>query len=285
MKLKFWGVRGSIAAPGPETAKVGGNTSCVSVEFGDNLIVFDAGTGIRQLGNSLLKRKKIPKIDLFLSHVHWDHIQGFPFFAPVYGEGISLQVFGSPRGKFKLHEVMNIQMRGPNFPVSLHSLKANIDYIDFKAPSDIPIVDKNGKAIGLMQSTTGNHPNGVNVYRINEKKSGKSIVYATDTEHYKTGMDKRIAEISRNADVLIYDGMYTPQEYEQLYKGWGHSTWEKGLEIASKAGVAKLLIFHHHPEHDDRFMSQFEKEIQKAGKKIDPKVSIQIAREASEYKL
>jgi phosphoribosyl 1,2-cyclic phosphodiesterase len=130
MILRFWGVRGSIPTPSPETVRFGGNTSCISADLGGNIVIFDAGTGIRNLGNTLLERKDKPKLDMFLSHVHWDHIQGFPFFGPGYREGYHIDVYGRGKADNTLGEILAGQMEGPNFPVSLHQLGAKFTYSD-----------------------------------------------------------------------------------------------------------------------------------------------------------
>jgi phosphoribosyl 1,2-cyclic phosphodiesterase len=229
MKVKFWGVRGSIPTPSPFTIRFGGNTSCVSAEINGNYIVFDAGTGIRNLGNALVALPHKPKIDMFFSHVHWDHIQGFPFFSPGYIEGYSIDVHGRGKADNTLGDILAGQMEGPNFPVSLHQLGAKFSYTDISHGQTIPIHSASGEKIALVTCVTGKHPNGVLVYRLDDLLTKKSMIYATDTEHTADKMDMNIADLAKGADLLIYDGMYTPEDYEKKYKGWGHSTWEKGF--------------------------------------------------------
>src|SRR3954471_193207 len=184
MLLRFWGVRGSIPTPSEHTIVYGGDTSCPSADLGGNMIIFDAGTGIRNLGNALLQRKDRPKLDMFLSHVHWDHIQGFPFFGPGYREGYRIDVYGRGKADNTLGEILAGQMEGPNFPVSLHQLGAEFTYSDITPGASIPIRDDAGKDVARVSCVQGRHPNGVLVYRIDDLKARKSLVYATDTEHH-----------------------------------------------------------------------------------------------------
>jgi phosphoribosyl 1,2-cyclic phosphodiesterase len=286
MILKFWGVRGSIPTPSEETVRFGGNTSCASVDLGpDNLVIFDAGTGIRNLGNDLLKRNQKPKMDMFLSHVHWDHIQGFPFFGPGYQKGYRIDVHGRGKADNTLGEILAGQMEGPNFPVSLHQLGAEFTYSDITAGQVVPIRNSKGEDVAKVTCVQGRHPNGVLVYRLDDAKSGKSLVYATDTEHYPDKMDKGIGDLAKGADLLIYDGMYTPEDYESKYKGWGHSTWEKGFQIARYAGVTRYVVFHHDPNHGDAFLEAYEKEVREKCRKESPSLQVAFARERMEIEL
>lgn len=285
MKVRFWGVRGSIPTPSRETVGYGGNTSCVSVDFGDNLVIFDAGTGIRLLGNAILQGRSKPKMDMFLSHVHWDHIQGFPFFSPGYAPGFKIDVHGRGKADNTLGQILAGQMEGPNFPVSLNQLGAEFTYSDLLPGQSVDIRGTDGAAVARMDCVNGNHPNGVLVYRLNGLKSGRSVVYATDTEHRAKGMDQNIAGLAKGADLLIYDGMYTPEEYETKYRGWGHSTWEKGFEIACHAGVKRYVVFHHDPNHDDGFLERYEAEVKEKCGRQSPGMEVCFAREGMEIPL
>ncbi len=282
MKVKFWGVRGSIATPSRKTVEYGGNTSCVSAELDGHVVIFDSGTGIRPLGQYLASKSPRPGIDLFLSHVHWDHIQGFPFFAPNYMGGFHIKVHGRGKAEASLRQILAGQMEGPNFPISLTDLNATLTYRDLAMGKGEDIFKLNGVQVGSVTHTTGRHPNGVSIYRLTEKATGHSVVYATDTEHADGGPDKNIVKLAQGADVLIYDGMYTPEEYESKYKGWGHSTWEKGVEIAQAAGVKKLCIFHHDPDHDDEFLASLEKEVVEICSERAPALRVVFAREGME---
>jgi phosphoribosyl 1,2-cyclic phosphodiesterase len=286
MILKFWGVRGSIPTPSEDTVRFGGNTSCVSVDLGpDNVVILDAGTGIRLLGNAIMQRKEKPKMDMFLSHVHWDHIQGFPFFGPGYQAGYHIDVYGRGKADNTLGEILAGQMEGPNFPVSLHQLGAQFTYTDITPGSTVAIRDSKGAVSAKVSCVQGRHPNGVLVYRIDDLRTGKALVYATDTEHYPERMDAAIAELAKDADLLIYDGMYTPEDYEAKYKGWGHSTWEKGFQLARHAGVKKYVVFHHDPNHGDDFLEKYETEVQEKCRKENPSLDVAFARERMEINL
>jgi phosphoribosyl 1,2-cyclic phosphodiesterase len=285
MILKFWGVRGSIPTPTEETVRFGGNTSCLSADLGDNLIIFDAGTGIRLLGNSIMERSEKPKMDMFLSHVHWDHIQGFPFFGPGYRPGYSINVYGRGKADNTLGEILAGQMEGPNFPVSLSQLGATFTYSDLRPGQTIPIQNHAQETVARVTCVNGHHPNGVLVYRLDDLRQGTSLVYATDTEHYPDRMDKGIGDLAKGVDLLIYDGMYTPEEYEGKYKGWGHSTWEKGFELAGYAGVRKYLVFHHDPNHSDEFLSDYEGVVREKCRVLNPSIEVSFARERMEISL
>lgn len=285
MRLRFWGVRGSIPTPSEETIVYGGNTSCLSADLGGNIVIFDAGTGIRSLGNSLLERKDKPKLDMFLSHVHWDHIQGFPFFGPGYREGYKIDVHGRGKADHTLGEILAGQMEGPNFPVSLHQLGAAFTYSDIVPGQSIDIRSPSGETVAKVTCAQGCHPNGVLVYRLDDLRKKTAFVYATDTEHYANRMDLAIGNLAAGADLLIYDGMYTPEEYETKYKGWGHSTWEKGFELARYAGVKRYVVFHHDPNHTDKFLEGYEAEVKDKCRAQDARMDVCFAREKMEIAL
>ncbi len=244
MKLTYYGVRGSIPTPGPETNKYGGNTSCVAVETEAGLIILDAGTGIRKLGNELLKKefgKGKGKAHLFLSHYHWDHIQGLPFFVPAYIKGNELQLYGEERLGKTIEDIVKEQQAAPNFPEDAR-FNATMHYHNLREGDTIELSDKLKVTCARL-----NHSNGVTAYRIEE--NSRAIVYATDTEHYSTP-DWKLEKLAQGADLLVYDGQYTPEEYPQKQK-WGHSTYEEGAKIAKRTGVKELHLFHHDPMHDD----------------------------------
>lgn len=249
--IKFWGVRGSIPSPGPETALVGGNTSCVEVTLGEQRIVLDAGTGLRRLGNQLVGRGPVDATVL-LSHVHWDHIQGIPFFTPIYVPGTKLR-FVTGQGERPLREALHGQMRRPHFPVDMNDLPSQLAFDDVRDRSRIQVGDV---AVTLAKA---NHPDAVFAYRL--EHGGRSIVYATDTEHYSC-VDQRLVALARDADVLIYDAQYLAEEYAgkngPTRVGWGHSTWDAGVELAKAAGVGKLVLFHHDPTRTDEGVAAIE---------------------------
>jgi phosphoribosyl 1,2-cyclic phosphodiesterase len=249
MRIRFWGVRGSIAAPGPETAAVGGNTSCVEVVCGKTRIVLDAGTGLRGLGNELLRDAGPPSpLTVLLSHYHWDHIQGLPFFVPIYMKSTELAIVGGANGIMSVREALEHQMTAPVFPVRLDEAGARIKTCEVK-PGEVFVVGE-----CTVHVARGNHPGGVMAYRIEHE--GKSVVYATDTEHYAC-VDPALRALSDGADVLIYDSQYLPEEYKGKV-GWGHSTYVAGTELARASGVGQYVLFHHDPMRSDAGVSEIE---------------------------
>jgi phosphoribosyl 1,2-cyclic phosphodiesterase len=189
---------------------------------------------------------------IFFSHVHWDHIQGFPFFAPAFVPGNTIHLYGGNNVSATLEETLAGQMDYPSFPVDLSQLGATMTFRDLREGQLVKLDDGEGHEISI-RTTRGNHPNGVWVYRIDH--GGKSVVYATDTEHYAV-VDPKLLAISKNADVLIYDSQYTPEEYAGAgpggpKTGWGHSTFEEGVKIAKGASVKQLVLYHHDPNQSD----------------------------------
>ena len=256
MQIKFWGVRGSIASGSPTTSGIGGNTTCVEVRCGDELIIIDTGTGVRDLGMALMKEMPL-KATILFSHVHWDHIQGFPFFGPFFIPGNEFRVFGGTSLPTTIKEVLNQQMAPPYFPVKTDLFGSKITYHDVK-PGDV--IEGNSYKVTLAPLL---HPNGCYAYRIDYQ--GKTMVFSTDCEHYEDRPNKNLIELSKDADVLIYDAQYTEDEYYGLNgqfsrKGWGHSTMQEGVKVAKAANVKKLVLFHHDPSHDDNFIKQIEAE-------------------------
>ena len=234
--------------PGPDTAKIGGNTSCVSVRVGDTKVIFDAGTGIRVLGNEL-KKKGPATVHVFFSHVHWDHIQGFPFFAPAFIPKNHIHLYGFAHSRGTIEHALAGQMENPNFPVKLEQMGSDMS---FHTIADKQTIELAGDV--RVTARDGHHPGGVLAYRVDH--AGRSVVYATDTEHEESGLDTRLVELAENADIFIYDSMYTPEEYSGEHdgmsrKGWGHSTFVAGAEIAKAAGVKQYVLFHHDPEQSD----------------------------------
>jgi phosphoribosyl 1,2-cyclic phosphodiesterase len=254
MRIRFWGVRGSIPSPGLDTAAVGGNTSCVEVVCGKTRIVLDAGTGLRGLGNQLLNdlrdsREAQPlHLTLLLSHYHWDHIQGLPFFVPVYMKQTELTIVGHANGIMSVREALTHQMTAPVFPVRLDEVGARLATREVKLGETFDV----GEA--KVTVAKGNHPGGVVAYRIEHE--GKSLVYATDTEHYAC-VDPALHALAQGADVLVYDSQYLPEEYESRV-GWGHSTYVQGAELARVAGVGKYVLFHHDPLRTDAQVADLE---------------------------
>ena len=251
-KLKFWGVRGSIACPSPNHIAFGGNTSCIEVSAGGTRIILDAGTGIRNMGH-WLQRKNITEATVLLSHVHWDHINGFPFFSPAFHKDWSFHIMAGNLAKFGgIRNVLAAQMTTPTFPVPLEAMRSTMTYEDFN-PGDGFNLPADSKV--KIRTAPLNHPGGATGYRIEYR--GKSLCYVTDTEHVPGKPDQTILGLIEGADLFIYDCTYTDKEFEGK-KGWGHSTWEEAIRLAQAANVESLAIFHHDPDHEDRFMEQIE---------------------------
>ncbi len=288
MKIKFWGVRGSIPCPGPRTMKYGGNGACLqlTVEGRKEIIVIDAGSGVRELGNSLLKHE-LPKgpmeISLYLSHTHWDHIMGFPYFVPIYIPGTTLKVVGPVSFEDDpLKDVVGGQMKYRYFPINIGELSADIEYERLREEPEIDLGD------GLIMSTKIlNHPITALGYRFEYK--GKVFctcydhepyrnLFITDPEHpeYDEAMayegeevakeqNLAIEDFFRGADLLVHDSQYTEEEY-QTKVGWGHSTFEHAIASANRAGVKKLILFHHDPDRTDDQIDELAKKYCEPGK-------------------
>jgi len=273
MIIKYYGCRGSIPAPGPKTLKYGGNTTCVSVEVGGEFIIFDAGSGLRLLGNSMLARefgKGKGKGTFFFTHVHWDHIHGFPFFIPAYITGNRFSFWGQPALNLSLETILSMQQQYQNFPVLFEEMPAEMDFHQVEDGVAIRVGDVKVMARRL------NHPGGVLSYSV--EGDGKKFVFATDVEHYSR-LDDRLAGLADGADLLTYDAQYTPNEYLS-HIGWGHSTWEEGIKVAQAAGVKTLHLTHHDPDHEDALLEQ--KILKPAREKFD---DVELAREDWEFTL
>jgi phosphoribosyl 1,2-cyclic phosphodiesterase len=252
--VRFWGVRGSIACCGPRTARYGGNTSSLEVRCGSRLLMFDAGTGIRYLGRELLREKAPVDADLFFTHTHFDHVCGLPFFAPLFKPQNRFRLWAGHLGEgLTLRRVLKEFMIPPLFPVPPDVFRATMEYRDF-APGEALAC---GTDVTLRTAAL-NHPDGAVGYRI--EYGGKSICYVTDTEHVPGAPDKNVLALIAGADLVIYDSMYTDEEYE-AFVGWGHSTWQEGLRLCKSAGAKRLAVFHHDPEHDDALLADIDAKV------------------------
>lgn len=256
--VTFWGTRGSIPTPGPDTTRYGGNTPCVSVERLDGdvrrLVILDAGTGIRPLGKELVGRGNSSlHVDLLLTHTHWDHIQGLPFFAPFFGKGNAVRIWGAQQGEVDLGTILRQQMHPVVFPVPLERLSAELG-VEHVGPGAFEL---DGFAVGAIRLR---HPGTTLGYCLTPLGGGGKMAYITDNElglggAYDVSPDWRreVVGFLDGVDVLIHDAMYTPQELEQ-HRGWGHSSYVEAITLAYEAGVRRLVLFHHRPEHDDTTM-------------------------------
>lgn len=250
VRVKFWGVRGSIPAAGRETLRYGGNTPCVEVRCGGQLILFDFGTGARLLGEQLRTQSKPVAATVFMSHYHYDHVQGLPFFAPIYRPENTLSIFGPSRGGRTVREILSGQMVRPYFPVDADLVfKAQVDYREIRNGEGVRV----GGA--LVTARELNHPGGTFGYRVEYRE--RVLVYATDVEH-GSPLDETLCAFAQDADLLILDAMYTDDEYEgrsgPSRRGWGHATWKAALALADRARARRLVLFHHDPAHSDSQM-------------------------------
>ncbi|MBW2544109.1 MAG: MBL fold metallo-hydrolase [Deltaproteobacteria bacterium] len=306
MKLKFWGVRGAIACPGRDTVEFGGNTACLEilVEEANRLIIIDAGSGIRLLGNDIIKQRKTPpllKADIFITHTHWDHIMGFPFFEPLYRQGTSLNIYGPVTYEEEpLEQIIGDQLRYRYFPISHSGLAASLHYHQI-GEGDIDL----GDGIALKTKYM-NHTLLCLGYRF--EYHGKSICTAFDTEPFRNLFlsdpdssdydrelhekgeivvkeeNQRNVDFFRDTDILIHDAQYTFDEYRESKTGWGHSNYEHAIETAQQAHAKKLFLFHHDPYRKDAELRAIESKLQKD---MDPssKLEIAMAREGFEITL
>ncbi len=245
--VKFWGVRGSIACPGPATARYGGNTPCLELRCGDRMLILDGGTGLRPLGDALLAANVAVDADLFLTHCHLDHVSGLPFFTPLFEKGHRLRIWaGNLLPKFSLEQALRTMMAPPLFPIEVESFKAKIEYHDFRAGETI----KRDDAVTLRTAML-NHPDGATGYRV--EYAGRVLAYITDTELPAGRIDAGLLRLAQDADLMIFDTTYTQAEIADR-RGWGHSTWQDGVRLADAAGAKTFCLFHHDPSHDDAFM-------------------------------
>jgi phosphoribosyl 1,2-cyclic phosphodiesterase len=245
MRVKFWGVRGSTPTPQPENLRYGGNTSCVEIRVADRIYILDCGTGFRVLGHRLAHEHIHNSLfaHVFVTHFHWDHIQGMPFFGPLYDNPGNRFVFHSSARTRSLKQVMEEQMAAPYFPVNMREMKARREFRDIEE-GRVAVDD----AI-TIQTMWLNHPQGCLGFRI-ECKEGV-LVYATDNEPGDEYFDKNLRKLAEGADILIYDAQYLPEEYEARKRGWGHSHWREAVNVVMESGAKELVLFHHDPDHTD----------------------------------
>lgn len=257
MVITFWGTRGTIPRGGKETLIYGYNTPCVTVDLTKNrLFIFDAGTGIAELGNHLAAQNKRLKMNLFITHPHWDHIHGFPFFKPLYAAGNELAVYGSPHGDITLREVISGQMESIYFPITIKEFAARVYFKDL-SEGEYEIEKLSIQTINL------NHPGVTLGYRLTNS-SGKSMAYITDNELVPGSFDEsgsydriKLVKFLKNVDVLIHEASYFDNEYHNK-AGWGHSPITEVLKLAEDAEVKSVYLFHHDPDHNDAQILELE---------------------------
>jgi phosphoribosyl 1,2-cyclic phosphodiesterase len=252
LTLRFWGTRGSIPSPGPATARYGGNTPCVEIEANGRRVILDAGSGIRPLGMQLMEDGASLDTSIFLTHFHWDHIQGFPFFGPMYREDAYLHVIGPTQQDLDVRSLFAGQMGPIYFPLPLEAVSARMSFDPLNQGS----WEGDGFTVSAMRVR---HPSFTVGYRFDS--GGRSMCYVPDNElrggsyDVGPGWRERFVRFCGDTDLLVHDAMFTDEEYPSR-EGWGHSTFRQTLELAHEAGVKRLLLFHHAPERTDEALSE-----------------------------
>lgn len=261
-KLRFWGVRGSYPTPGASTVRVGGNSVCMEVQVGGLRLAFDAGTGLISFGRQVLQEGVRRTVHIFLSHYHYDHIEGLRFFLPLYERNWHTVVYGPSLPGAAVERVLSRSMAPPFFPVALEELPGRLTLRSVTSGSTIFL--KGRGAVRVRTRISRAHPKlGVALYRI--EASGRAVVYATDIESARGGFAD-VVDLARGADVLVHDAQYTEEEYRDSVRsrmGWGHSTVAMACEVARAARVKHLIMYHHDPSHDDRLMRALERDARK----------------------
>ena len=251
-EVTFWGTRGTLPAPGQQFARAGGNTNCTEVSCGDQIVVFDAGTGIRELGSRLAAERPNHYVHLLLTHAHYDHVEGVPFFAPFFMDGSKVDVYcGELDGSTGTMDTVLNLMRRPYFPVGPNVFTADVRYIDLKKNASFSIANKIS-----VRTIPLNHPGGATGYRLD--CNGRSFACVTDTEHKPGRPDPAIVEFIRDVDAFIYDTSLTDEEFPD-FSGYGHSTFEEGLRLQNLANAGALVAFHHMPFRTDMELDEIER--------------------------
>lgn len=252
MVITFWGTRGTLPAPGPEFIKTGGNTNCVEVTCGDHTIVFDAGTGVKMLGRKLIDSHHHQKVHLLLTHAHFDHVEGIPFFAPLFEEDRKIDIYsGKLDGSNDTEDTVANLMKRPYFPVGPDVFLADIEYKDVQSKDKFSFGDDI-----KIRTCPLNHPGGATAYRIDFH--GKSFAYVTDTEHIHGKHDETVLELIDGVDLFVYDCSFLDSEL-QAYEGFGHSTHEEGARLCKLAKTGGLRASHHMPYRTDGELEMIDK--------------------------
>ncbi len=253
MRVKFWGVRGSTPTPQADNLRYGGNTPCLEFRSdGGSLLIVDCGSGLRTLGKSLMTEfgKKPIRAHVLLSHYHWDHIQGLPFFVPLYDKGNQFHFYSYRLPGASVEEALEGQMAYPYFPVDMTAMLALRTFTEIQQ-GPLQLDDF------VIRARRINHPQGCLTFRI--ENNGKCVHYATDHEPGEPASDEAVRELARGADLLIYDSQYNWDQLHGPKRGWGHSTWEEGVRVCEEAGVKQFVLFHHDPDRNDDAVDELEK--------------------------
>jgi phosphoribosyl 1,2-cyclic phosphodiesterase len=284
--LTFWGTRGSIPTPGPDTARYGGNTACISLDGRPGrLVILDAGSGLRPLGHELMQRRNGPlTADILLSHTHWDHIQGLPFFKPLSSTGTAVCIYGAAQEGVPLKEILGRQMDPMVFPVPLNALAAALTVVEIEE-GDFEIDDFRICAFRLR------HPGTTLGYRLAPVAGGREVAYVTDNElgsggSYEVPKDwhERMVGFVRGVDTIIHDAMYSDQII-QARAGWGHSTPRQAVDLARQAECRRLILFHHEPEHNDDALDRLLADTRAYAARMAPRLEVQAAAEGMQFSL
>ena len=285
-EVTFWGTRGSIPTPGPGTARYGGNTACISIAGPPGrLVILDAGSGLRPLGHELMKQHNgILTADILLSHTHWDHIQGLPFFKPLSTRDTSVCIYGAAQEGVALKEILGRQMDPMVFPVPLNALAASLTVVEIEE-GEFEIDDFTTCAFRLR------HPGTTLGYRLAPRSGGRHVAYVTDNElgpggTYEVAPDwrARMVEFIQGADTLIHDAMYLDQII-QARAGWGHSTPRQAVDLAREGGCRRLILFHHEPEHDDDALDRLLADTRSYARGVAPGLQVEAAIEGMKFAL
>ncbi len=285
-EVTFWGTRGSIPTPGPGTARYGGNTACISVAGSDGrLVILDAGSGLRPLGHELMKQRNgVLSAYILLSHTHWDHIQGLPFFKPLSSRDTSVCIYGAAQEGVPLKEILGRQMDPMVFPVPLNALAASLMVVEIEQ-GEFEIDDFKICAFRLR------HPGTTLGYRLSPSTGARDIAYITDNELGPGGTyevdahwQEHMVEFVREADTLIHDAMYLDQII-QARAGWGHSTPRQAVDLAREANCRRLVLFHHEPEHDDAAMDLLVRDTREYAARVAPGLQVEPAMEGMKFSL
>jgi phosphoribosyl 1,2-cyclic phosphodiesterase len=276
MRIRFWGTRGSIPTPGPNTVRYGGNTACVEVrDSGNALLVLDAGTGLRELGIAMMNGNgpRPFNVDLLLSHVHWDHIQGIPFFRPAYDPKSHMRIVG-PKQTRTMKDLLGLGMDDPFFPVDIDDLPVQLEIGEMHDGDEKRFGPYSVRAASIW------HPAPALAYRI--EADGRSLVYATDTEDPFSGKPNPVIPLAKGADTLIHDAQFVPSDFKAT---WGHSTVDAAVEVAAQAGVRRLVLYHHDPERSDDALDKIGKDAQRAATEKRSGLEVIVAREGLELEV